>query len=71
MEWLTTNWKTIVALVGAAVIFARILCRLLPGDSDSAFVERVVAFLKVIGLYIPPTQDEVAKKQFPGDRRPL
>jgi len=60
MAWLAENWTHIVAAVGAAVMLARIVVRIIPGEGDNVWLERVVGVLKVVGLYIPPSVEEVA-----------
>lgn len=52
VNWVTGNWETIVALVGGVVLLARIIVKLTPTPADDSFLEKVVNFLKGIGLHI-------------------
>ena len=52
MEWFTQHWMEIVAGVGAAVILARIITKLTPTPKDDTALEKIVEFLKTIGLHI-------------------
>ena len=69
MEWLTEYGPGIVALAGAIVVVARIVVRLTPTDRDNALLDYVVAFCKLLALYIAPSKDEVEKALYPGERR--
>jgi len=51
-NWLTQNWTEIVAALGALVMGSRIIVRLTPSNTDNVWLERVVAFLKNVGLKI-------------------
>jgi len=46
------TWTEIVAAIGAVIIIARIIVKLTPTPKDDSFLEKVVAFLKHIGLHI-------------------
>ena len=52
MEWISEHWMEIVAGVGAAVLLARVIVKLTPTPRDDTALERVVAFLKTIGLHV-------------------
>jgi hypothetical protein len=52
MDWFTQHWTEIVAVVGAAVILARIIVKLTPTPADDSALEKVVNFLKTIGLHV-------------------
>jgi len=43
---------TIVAIAGAVVILARIIVMLTPTPADDSILEKVVGFLKAVGLHI-------------------
>ena len=51
-NWLTSNWTDIVAAVGAVVIAARVVVKLTPTPADDSALEKVVNFLKTLGLHI-------------------
>ena len=48
--WITENWTQIVAAVGGIVLAARIIVKLTPTNSDNVVLEKIVNFLKGVGL---------------------
>ena len=52
MEWFAQHWTEVIAGIGAAVILARIIVKLTPTPADDSALERVVNFLKTIGLHV-------------------
>ena len=52
ISWTTENFGSIVAIAGAVVILARIIVKLTPTPADDSILEKVVSFLKAIGLHI-------------------
>lgn len=51
-NWITQNWTEIVAAVGGVVLAARIIVKLTPTPADDSLLEKVVNFLKGLGLKI-------------------
>ena len=51
-NWITSNWTEIVAAIGAVVIAARVIVKLTPTPADDSVLEKVVNFLKTLGLHI-------------------
>ena len=51
-NWITSNWTDVVAAVGGIVLAARIIVKLTPTPADDTILEKVVAFLKTVGLNI-------------------
>jgi hypothetical protein len=51
-NWITSNWTEVVAAVGGIVLAARIIVKLTPTPADDTILEKVVAFLKTVGLNI-------------------
>lgn len=51
-NWITSNWTEIVAAVGAIVIAARVIVKLTPNPADDSVLEKIVNFLKGLGLHI-------------------
>jgi len=49
---LDANWQEIVAAVGGIVLAARIIVKLTPTPADDSFLEKIVNFLKTVGLNI-------------------
>lgn len=49
-NWITENWTQIVAAVGGIVLAARIIVKLTPTNSDNVVLEKIVNFLKGVGL---------------------
>lgn len=52
MNWITENFTNIMAVVGAVIVLARIIVKLTPTPADDSILEKVVSFLKAIGLQI-------------------
>jgi len=50
--WITSNWTEIVAAVGGIVLAARIIVKLTPTPADDSALEKIVNFLKGVGLQI-------------------
>jgi len=51
-NWITANWTSIVAAIGGIVLSARIIVKLTPTPADDSILEKVVNFLKSVGLKI-------------------
>ena len=51
-NWITSNWTEVVAAAGGIVLAARIIVKLTPTPADDTILEKVVAFLKTVGLNI-------------------
>jgi hypothetical protein len=51
-NWITANWTEIVAALGGIVLAARIIVKMTPTPADDTALERVVNFLKTLGLHI-------------------
>ena len=51
-EWFTQHWTEVVAGIGAAIILARIVVKLTPTPTDDSVLEKIVNFLKAIGLHV-------------------
>ena len=51
-NWITQNWTQIVAAVGGIVLAARIVVKLTPTPADDSALEKIVNFLKGVGLKI-------------------
>ena len=52
MEFLTANWKQIVAVAGAVIIVARLIVKLTPTPKDDSALEKIVKVLKALGLHV-------------------
>lgn len=52
MDWLTQNWQTLTAGVGAVVMLARIIVKLTPTPADDTILAKVVDVLKSLGLHL-------------------
>ena len=50
--WITSNWTEIVAALGALVLASRIIVKLTPTPRDDSALEKVINFLKGVGLHI-------------------
>jgi hypothetical protein len=52
MNWITENFTSIMAIVGAVIVLARIIVKLTPSNIDNVWLDRVVSVLKTLGLHI-------------------
>ena len=52
LTWVIEHWKELVAAVGAAIVLARLIVKLTPTPKDDSALEKIVNFLKAIGLHI-------------------
>ena len=52
MNWITENFTTIMAIVGAVIVLARIVVKLTPTPADDSVLEKIVSVLKALGLHI-------------------
>jgi hypothetical protein len=52
MNWITENFTSIMAIVGAVIVLARLAVRLTPSNTDNVWVEKIVSVLRAIGLHI-------------------
>jgi DUF1009 family protein len=52
VNWVTSNWEALIALAGGVVILARVIVKLTPTPADDSVLEKVVNFLKGVGLHI-------------------
>ena len=52
VNWMTSNWTDVIALAGGVVILARIIVKLTPTPADDSLLEKVIGFLKGLGLHI-------------------
>jgi len=52
MDWITANWISIVGIVGAIVLGARIIVKITPTPKDDSILNVVVKFLKAVGLHV-------------------
>jgi hypothetical protein len=52
MNWITQNFTSIMAIVGAVIVLARIIVKLTPSNIDNVWLDRVVSVLKTLGLHI-------------------
>ena len=52
LSWVTENLASIVAVAGAVVMLARVVVKLTPTPADDSVLEKVVSFLRTVGLHI-------------------
>jgi len=50
MEWIQNNWTDILQIGAYVIAIASIIVKLTPTQKDDAFLQKVIAFLKVIAL---------------------
>ena len=52
MEFITQNLPSIMAIVGAVIVLARIIVKLTPTPRDDSILDKIVSVLKAVGLHI-------------------
>ena len=52
MNWITSNFANIMAVIGAVIVLARLIVKLTPSNIDNVWLDRVVSVLKTLGLHI-------------------
>lgn len=52
IQWIQENWQTVTAGAGAVVMLARIIVKLTPSPKDDTILQKVVDFLKTLGLHL-------------------
>jgi hypothetical protein len=52
MNFITENFTTIMAVIGAVIVLARLIVKLTPSNIDNVWLDRVVSVLKTLGLHI-------------------
>ena len=53
MEWITTHWKDILAIIGGVVTVASIIVRLTKSDKDDKALSWIIKILVALSLYNP------------------
>lgn len=53
MEWITQNWKDILAIIGGVVTVASIIVKLTPTPKDDTVLAKVIKVLSALGLFNP------------------
>jgi len=52
MEWITSNWTDLVAIVTAVVTLASLIANLTPTDADNKAIAAVIRVVNLLGLNI-------------------
>jgi hypothetical protein len=52
MSYITQNFTTIMAIIGAVIVLARLIVKLTPSNIDNVWLDRIVSVLKTLGLHI-------------------
>lgn len=53
MEWITQNWKDILAVIGGVVTVASIIVKLTPTPKDDTVLSKIIKILAALGLFNP------------------
>ena len=53
VNWLQTNWKDVLAIIGGVVTVASIIVKLTPTQKDDAFLAKVIKVLAALSLFNP------------------
>jgi len=51
VEWLSTNWVEVIAVIGGAVTLASLIVKLTPTPKDDTVLASIIGWLKALGLY--------------------
>jgi hypothetical protein len=51
-DWILQHWGDVLAVYSAVVIAARLIVKLTPTPKDDSVLEKIVGFLKHVGLVI-------------------
>ena len=52
MNWITTNWTSLIGIIGGIIIVARIIVKLTPTKTDNKVLNVIVSLLTHLGLHI-------------------
>jgi len=53
MEWITTHWKDILAIIGAVVSLATLITAITPSTKDDDLLSKIIKILSALGLLNP------------------
>lgn len=53
MEWITTHWKDILAIIGGVVTTASIIVKLTPTQKDDNVLAKIIKILAALSLFNP------------------
>jgi len=59
MRWIIEHWRDVVTAIMAVVIAARVIVKLTPTPKDDTVLEKVVEFLKHVGLHVSTHRPEL------------
>ena len=52
LNWIITNWTSLIGIVGGVIIAARIIVKLTPTKTDNKILNVIVSLLTHLGLHI-------------------
>jgi len=52
MSYITQNFTSIMAIIGAVIVLARLIVKITPSNIDNVWLDRVISVLKTLGLHI-------------------
>lgn len=53
INWIQSNWKDVLAIIGGVVTVASIIVKLTPTQKDDAFLAKVIKVLAALSLFNP------------------
>lgn len=53
INWIQTNWKDVLALIGGVVTVASMIVKLTPSPKDDAVLAKVIRVLSALSLFNP------------------
>ena len=53
MEWITTHWKDVLAIIGGVVAVCSLIVKLTPTQKDDTVLAKIIKVLSALGLFNP------------------
>lgn len=53
MEWITTHWKDILAVIGGVVTTTSVIVKLTPTQKDDNILSKIIVILSALSLFNP------------------
>lgn len=53
MEWITTHWKDVLAIIGGVVSVASLIVKITPTQKDDTILAKIIKLLAIFGIFNP------------------
>lgn len=53
MEWITTHWKDVLAIIGGVVSVCSLIVKLTPTQKDDNILAKIIKLLAIFGIFNP------------------